>query len=1136
LRRPLGLLLLSAALVLATATAATARLMPIRRPTFGDRTLPRIRHGVIRIPAGHASGRLTVLVDLRLPPLAAARGRGLLGFRPERKLETSSHSSRAYLARLERAQALAAEQIRRAIPAARIEHRYRVLLDAFSLRLPYRDLPALGRVPAVRKIYPSLRYHLDTNKSPSVIHADTFWASTGGQGQGIKIGVVDDGVDMSNPFFSPAGFSYPAGFPAGQRQFTTPKVIVARAFPGPDSGKQGRLALWRPGSFHGTHVAGIAAGVQGTIATAGPDHPRVTGLSGIAPRAWIGNYRVFNTPVLTGGYDAFTPQIVQAFEAAVNDGMDVINFSGGGPEADPASDALIEATDNVAAAGIVPVISAGNDRDDFGLGSVGSPSNAPDAISVAAVSNLHVFGPELTVTTPGAPPNLQHIPFAYNLHVPSTWLHADQTLVDVGTITGSDGKPVERHLCAPPGSDPNDPTRSPLPSGALTGQVALVYRGGCTFTSKADRVRTAGGTGIILVDNRFGEASFIPVLLPIGAGMISDLDGADLRAFADAHGGRATFRASSEEDPHEVQTGRSGTVTNFSSAGPTNYDHMLKPDVAAPGFQILSSTLKEFAGAPFMVLDGTSMAAPHVSGATALLLQQHPGWTPQQVKSALVSSAGPAWGDTARTKEASVLLEGGGLVNVDAANDPKLFTGPTSLSFGFLDSDHGAVRRPLLLSLSDAGGGAGTWSVTIEAQAGSAGASVTPGASLVTLAPGGTADVPIVASAAAGSPRGDNYGFVVLKNGADRIRVPYYFTVVLPQIGRAPRTTVKRYQVGDTRKGTNFVDLYRFPAYPFGPPAFYTGPGMHEDGAEHVYTVHVNGHVANVGAAVEAAGLGALVEPWFLGSLNEDDVQGYPGTPVNVNGLTFEYQFDTGAAGVVFPREGRYFLVADSRADPYTDEPLRGLYLLRFWQNDVTPPRVRFLTRRVSAGRPLLAAVVKDGGAGVDPLSLVIGYKNTLLLAALYDQSSGLAIWLLDGAPRIGVGKTPTIVVASDYQESKNVDQAGENILPNTTFRPLRLRAVAGPTVTWLLPRRNACVRRATSLFVSAGSSRGVRSVSFLDGRRRIGTARRGFAGLFGRAWRPHKAARGRHVLRAVVTDRRGRHAQARRLVRVCRK
>jgi hypothetical protein len=270
-------------------------------------------------------------------------------------------------------------------------------------------------------------------------------------------------------------------------------VIVARAFPGPGSGRQGRLALWRPGSFHGTHVAGIAAGVAGTVAGPGPDHPAATGLSGIAPRAWIGNYRVFNVPVPTGGLDAFTPEIVLAFEAAVNDGMDVINFSGGGPEVDPSADALIDALDNVAAAGVVPVISAGNDRDDFGFGSVGSPSNAPAAISVAAASNLHVFGSELQVTGPGAPAtcSTSRSPSTSPSRTPGT---LGQTLVDVGTLAGTTGQPVERHLCAPPGSDPNDGRFSSLIAGSLQGMVALASRGGCTFDSKVERVRRAGGT------------------------------------------------------------------------------------------------------------------------------------------------------------------------------------------------------------------------------------------------------------------------------------------------------------------------------------------------------------------------------------------------------------------------------------------------------------------------------------------------------------------------------------------------------------------------------------------------------------------------------------------------------------------
>jgi hypothetical protein len=255
-----------------------------------------------------------------------------------------------------------------------------------------------------------------------------------------------------------------------------------------------------------------------------------------------------------------------------------------------------------------------------------------------------------------------------------------------------------------------------------------------------------------------------------------------------------------------------------------------------------------------------------------------------------------------------------------------------------------------------------------------------------------------------------------------------------------------------------------------------------------------------------------------------------------VNSLTFEFQFDNGVAAVDFPREGRYFVSVDSRADPYTDQPLRGPYLLHSWQNDVTPPRFRFLTKVVSAGRPMLAAIATDRRAGVDPLSLVIGYKQTLLLAALYDPGSGLVLWPLGGAPKIGVGRTPLLAVASDYQESKNIDQAGADVLPNTAFRLLRLRAVAGPTVTWLLPKSRACAGKTEGLFVAAGSSRGVRSVRFFDGRRRIGKVKRGIEGLYLTPWRTGKAARGKHVLRAVVTDRRGATASARRVVRVCRR
>jgi minor extracellular serine protease Vpr len=1123
-------LLAAAVAALACTSAASTALQPIRRAHARD-TAPRMWKGPLRIPAEHFRGRVRVIARLELPPLAAAYNEGLAVGGTSRRLDVSTRSSRRYLARLERAQSAAVTAIHQAIPGAVVSRRFQVILDGVTVELPVRRLTTLAGLPFVTRIYPSVAYKLSLNVSPHLIRADTFWTSTGDRGEGMKIGVVDDGVDEKHIFFAPTGMSYPPGFPKGGRKWTTPKVIVARAYPGPGSGRPGRLPIDRKASFHATHVAGIAAGRSGTSSPGGFDHPPVANLSGIAPNAWIGNYRVFNVPT-RGGYTANTPEIVAAFEAAVRDGMDVINFSGGAAETDPVNDALIEATNNVAAAGVVPVIAAGNERDDFGLGSVDSPGTAPDAITVAASSNLHVFAPSLTVQGSGAPSTLRNVPFRTFLprRIFPGWETQDQTLVDVGSVTGTNGLPVDRLLCGVTHPNALDTT---LPADSLRGKIALVSRGGCAIVTKEIRAAFIGGAkGMVMVDNRAGEANDLPLDIP--AGTVADLDGARLRDFLVSAGGTAAVRFNLA--PQELHTGRGGIVTSFSSAGPTAFDHLLKPDVTAPGGEILSSTLPEFAGASFASFNGTSMATPHVAGAAMLLLQRHPGWAPQEVRSALMSTAGPAWADTAQTTEASVFLEGGGLIDVPRADDPKVFTSPSSLSFGDLNVKTGAARKALDVEVTDAGGGSGTWSIEVLPQSASAGASLEAPA-LVTLAPGGRAELPVAASATTQAAAGDDYGFLVLRRGAETRRIPYAFFVTRPGLQDVVPIKLRKFQNGTTAGGGSGVLSYRWPAAPFGYPPILTDPPVVEDGAERVYLVpHLDRPVVNLGVSVVSAQSGAVIDPWLLGSLDENDVQGEAGTPVDVNPLTFDFGLAIGSAATVFPRLKRYYVSVDSAQDVFTRKPLRGSYRLRYWVNDLRPPKIRLLTHRVAAGRPTLAVRAQDTGSGVDPFSLLVAYRGAILGAIAYDPSSGVAVYVLpSSAPRLRRGRTRAIFGASDFQEAKNITSFGPNVMPNTSYRGARIRAVRGTTVTWLLPRGRGCLHGNQGLLVVANTTGTIRAVRFLDGKKPIKTVRKGVSGLYSATWRAGNARRGRHRLRAVVDSARGHDVVTSRVVRLCK-
>ena len=1074
---------------------------------------PRVRAGTIPI----TTSRVRVVVTLRRPPLALRGARGLATAVARRKLDVGSTSSRAYVQELEHAQARATALLRAAIPSARVGRRFQVVLDGLTVSLPESKLPTLLAQPWAAHVYPTYSYVLATEHSPSVIGADVLHRTTGADGTGVKIAVVDDGLDQTNPYFNPSGFSYPAGFPKGIAGATTAKVIVARVFPGPNAGRAGRLPTDPDSSFHGTHVAGIAAGDSGTTAPASGDHPEVTGLSGVAPRAWLGNYRVFTVPTPIG-HVADTPEIVAAFESAVKDGMDVINFSGGGPEIEPSNDALIAAVQAVAAAGVVPVIAAGNDRDDFGDGTVGSPGTAPDAITVAAVSNTHVFLPPLNVTAAGGPTG---IPFsgANGERAPVEWGRTDETLVDVGAITGTDGKPVERHLCGPPGA--LDRAEGTLPAGSLDGSIALVQRGLCPFVTKADEARAAGAIGIVFADNREGEANTVPTQLPIPGGMVANLDGQTLRTFMASRGGRTTIRVG--RDPLELETGRSGIVTSFSSSGPTPFRHALKPDVAAPGGQILSSTLPSTDPSRFAVFDGTSMAAPHVAGAAALLLQLHPSWTPAQVKSALMSTAGSAWQDTARTTEARVPLEGAGLVALPTAADPRIFTFPQSLSYdALLSNTTGAEEERNGIDIVDAGSGSGMWTVEVVPQQQTPGSTVTA-SPVAVVPPGGDAIISVIAHVAADAPTGENYGFVTLSNGSITRRIPYFFLAERPALESHPFAALHAVQDGDTRRGESTVATYRYPTAPFGnqPDA----PAMIEDGSETLYETTLPAKTVNAGVAVFDRSSGAQIDPWYLSAPDENWVQGQTGTPVDVNELTYDYQSDIGVAGVSFPAPGRYWISVDSGHDLLDDKKLAGSYVLRSWVNDVTPPTLQLLTTRVTAGRPTLVFRTTDAQSGVDPRSLTLAVGGGLVAVGTYRRATGLAIFPLpNGVSPLRPGTTRVRMMSSDFQESKNVDTQGSKIMPNTRTAGASMQVVSGVAVDWLLTQ---CRR----LEAAAGSPARVRSVRFdVDGRR-VATVQHGVGGIWSASVR---LTHGRHVLVATAVDAKGRTATARRIVGTC--
>jgi hypothetical protein len=208
--------------------------------------------------------------------------------------------------------------------------------------------------------------------------------------------------------------------------------------------------------------------------------------------------------------------------------------------------------------------------------------------------------------------------------------------------------------------------------------------------------------------------------------------------------------------------------------------------------------------------------------------------------------------------------------------------------------------------------------------------------------------------------------------------------------------------------------------------------------------------------------------------------------------------------------------------------------------NDVRPPTVRIVTRTLSAGRPTIVAKITDAKSGVDPHSLQLFFgpstRQSTVGATLWDPATGIAAFSIPREVLPLEAETQFMqVVASDYQESKNINTDTSGPLPNTRFAGLRAEAVNAPTVTWITPEKGRCLAARQKLKVVANDNVQISSVGFFDGRRQIGRVRRNVAGIYELTWRTTGKRRGAHTLTAVASDVRGREAEAAQTVRICR-
>ena len=596
------------------------------------------------LPAAAARIPHRYIVELDTAPVAEAVAR----FSPRRSLRSSE--AQAHRSRIRSEQAALKRQLE--ARKVRVLDSVDTVANALFIDVPDDDVSLLSSLPGIKRLSPVRTVRMLLDHAVKLTGAVAAWNQLGQEhaGEGVKIAIIDSGIDPTHPGLQPGGLAAPEGYPKvgsdADLPYTNGKIIVARSYVSllasrdPDYSPRDHVG-------HGTALAMAAAGIP----NAGP----LGTISGVAPRAYLGNYKIFGTPGFND--NATNDAILKALDDAVADGMDIINLSLGDDFASRLSDDIeVQAVERASQAGVIVVAAAGNSGPE--LNTISSPATAPSVISVGASTNDRTYAFSVEVAGIG-----KFVALAGDGPAPTSPVAAP--LADVAPLDGS-GRACDS-----------------LPPKSLENRIALILRGNCTFELKLIHAQQAGAVAAVVYA---APDSPDPVSMAVGAAtlpalMVSNADGRKMQqAAATQPPPVATLRFTRDLVPIE-----GNRLASFSAAGP-NVDLSIKPDLLATGTDLYIATQSldprgdMYDPSGYALVDGTSFSAPLVAGAAAVVKSARPGLTVDQYRSLLINTAQPVTTSTGET--APVQRTGAGVLDVGAALRSTAALSPVSLSFG----------------------------------------------------------------------------------------------------------------------------------------------------------------------------------------------------------------------------------------------------------------------------------------------------------------------------------------------------------------------------------------------------------------------------------------------------------------------